>query len=134
MKDSQRKAMWAGKKINPPDLWVNGIPLNIVVDSQNGAINVSSVRFNESDKGYFHDQHIFSANEKVDKSGHQNKFHEHNALDLEKKYNGGKPFKNTLHDYKIIAKIADKYSGVHLGAYKHYGATRESLKKKGIPT
>ncbi len=135
------KVMFTAKQLvivkqSKPDVWVNGVPLAIAVDNHGGGINVSSVRFNKDEKRYFHDQHIISANEYPDSTGHQNKLHDEFAQDWAKKYNGGKEFKNTKADYLKLAKIANRKSGISLGAYKQrpYGKTQEELKKMGVPT
>ena len=139
MNDQSRKAMFA-KSSNAyktkPSIWVDGVPLKIVVDSRDGAINVSNRVWSPSDKVWHHEQDIFSANEYPDSTGFQNNLHKYDASDLAKQYNGGKPFKNNQNDYLKIAKIAKIKSGIGLGAYKQkgYGKTQQELKKQGVPT
>ncbi len=107
-----------------PDIWVDGIPLRIIVDEDR--ISVSSIRYNKDENRYFHDQDIFSSGGKTDPFKFQTE-------EIQDEFNSGQPFDNSFADLLKIARIAERKSGIGLGAYKQVGETREELIKMGVP-
>jgi len=107
-----------------PDIWVDGIPLRVIVDEDR--ISVSSIRYNKDENRYFHDQDIFSSGGKTDPFKFQTE-------EIQDEFNSGQPFDNSLDDLLKIARIAERKSGIGLGAYKQVGETREELIKMGVP-